>query len=92
VRDPNEGAMNGGAMNEGAIIVKAPTSPVKTPSTLAPLAGGKPAISLHQPARSFELGSSGKTHAWLDEFLKPSEGKNGKANSWTVQVKPRTLH
>jgi hypothetical protein len=79
--------MNGGVMNEGAIMVKAPT-----PQPAAALAGGKPAISLHQPARSFELGSSGKTNAWLDDFLKPGESKNGKANSWTVQVKPRTLH
>ena len=68
--------------NEGAIIVKANN---------APTAAAKPAISLNQPARSFEL-SNGKTHAWLDEFLKPSDGKNGKANSWTVVVKPRTLH
>ncbi|HEV7984771.1 MAG TPA: hypothetical protein VGP20_01290, partial [Steroidobacteraceae bacterium] len=57
----------------------------------APQLGGKPAINLNQPARSFELSSS-KTHAWLDEFLKPNEGKNGKVNSWSVVVKPRTLH
>jgi hypothetical protein len=69
--------------NEGAIIVKAPNPALQA---------AKPNISLNQPARSFELGSSGKTNAWLDDFLKPSEGKNGKANSWTVQVKPRTLH
>jgi hypothetical protein len=72
--------------NEGAIIVKA-----KNPEPAVPHAGGKPSINLTQPARSFELGSS-KTHAWLDDFLKPSEGKNGKANSWTVEVKRRTLH
>ena len=70
---------------EGAIIVKT-GSP-----QMAPQAMPKPAISLNQPARSFEL-SNGKTHAWLDEFLKPSEGKAAKANSWTVVVKPRTLH
>jgi hypothetical protein len=70
--------------DEGAIIVKAP-------QPAAALAQPKPAINLNQQARSFEL-SSGKTHAWLDEFLKPSDGKNGKANSWTVVVKPRTLH
>jgi hypothetical protein len=69
--------------NEGAIIVKAPAA--------APKAAPKPAISLKQPATNFEL-SNGKTHAWLDDFLKPSEGKNTKANSWTVVVKPRTLH
>ncbi|HWX29420.1 MAG TPA: hypothetical protein VNZ53_18495, partial [Steroidobacteraceae bacterium] len=73
--------------NAGAIIVKA-----RTPQPAAPPAGAKPAISLTQPARSFELGSSSKTHAWLDDFLKPGEGKNGKANSWTVEVKRRTLH
>jgi hypothetical protein len=76
VRDPNE----------GAIIVKA-----GNPQGATPQAGAKPAINLNQPARSFEL-SNGKTHAWLDEFFKPSEGKSGKANSWTVVVKPRTLH
>jgi hypothetical protein len=70
--------------DEGAIIIKAPRA-------AAAQAGSKPAINLNQPARSFEL-SNGKTHAWLDEFLKPSEGKNGKANSWSVVVKPRTLH
>jgi len=76
VRDPSE----------GAIIVK-----TKAPQPAAPQAGVKPAINLNQAARSFELSSS-KTHAWLDEFLKPGEGKNGKSNSWSVVVKPRTLH
>jgi hypothetical protein len=70
--------------NEGAIIVKAPPA-------AAPKAGPKPAINLKQSATNFEL-SNGKTHAWLDEFLKPSEGKSTKANSWSVVVKPRTLH
>jgi len=70
----------------GAIIVKA-----QSPQPAAAPAGAKPAIALQTPARSFDL-SAGKTHAWLDEFLKPAEGKNGKANSWSVVVKPRTLH
>jgi hypothetical protein len=73
-----------GDPDEGAIIVKAPRPAV-------PRAQSKAAINLNQQARSFEL-SNGKTHAWLDEVLKPSEDKNGKANSWTVVVKPRTLH
>jgi hypothetical protein len=70
--------------DEGAIIVKAP-------QPAAAGAQSKPAINLNQQARSFEL-SNGKTHAWLDEFLKPSDGTKGKANSWTVVIKPRTLH
>ncbi|MFI4889019.1 MAG: hypothetical protein ACHQIL_00655 [Steroidobacterales bacterium] len=76
VRDPDE----------GAIIVK-----TKNGQPAADQAGVKPAIDLKQAARSFEL-SGGKTHAWLDEFLNPRDGKNGNANSWSVVVKPRTLH
>jgi hypothetical protein len=77
VRDPNE----------GAIIVK------NGARQAAPQAQPKPAINLKQQASSFELSNgNGKAHAWLDEFLKPSEGKTAKANSWTVVVKPRTLH
>jgi len=70
---------------EGAIVVKP-----QDPGTAAPKAG-IPDLALNQSARSFDLGA-GKTHAWLDDFLKPTTGKNGKTNSWTVVVKPRTLH
>jgi len=83
--------LNGAALTvrdpkDNAIIVKA-----KDPQPAGAISGVKPTIALNGSASSFDLGN-GKTHAWLDDFLSPTEGKSGNANSWTVVAKRRTLH